>query len=317
MIGGHLKLALVGCGRLAERGYLPALQRIAGIRLMAVADVNLDRCKMIAPNVPCYRSAHDLIEAGGIDAVVISTPTRFHLADASLAAKAGLPALVEKPPGVDAKQAAALMSLNPSPWIGFNRRFEPALVALRRDLPGDADLQLMFELHYRRKGWNPFDMQDDALLDLGPHLIDLARWLIGKKIERVQARSLESHHAVFEIHLERGRAAIACSTNRPYTESIIVKDSRGHVIGRYRRGGILSGILAKLNQNRENPLVDLLVRQLETFALAVRGETGATLPSAADGLAVMSTIEAVRRSAAMGGVMCSVNSIGEKLARYS
>ena len=113
---------------------------------------------------------------------MISTPTRFHLADARCAAEAGLPALVEKPPGLNVGEASALQALNPSPWIAFNRRFEPGIAALKEALPRDARLHLQLELHYRRDSWKSFDMQDDVLLDLGPHLIDLARWLTDSEI---------------------------------------------------------------------------------------------------------------------------------------
>ncbi|MFL5945308.1 MAG: hypothetical protein ACJ74D_07910 [Gaiellaceae bacterium] len=34
----ELRLGLIGCGLIAERGYLPALRRARGVRLVAVAD---------------------------------------------------------------------------------------------------------------------------------------------------------------------------------------------------------------------------------------------------------------------------------------
>ena len=150
-------------------------------------------------------------------------------------------------------------------------------------------------------------MQDDALLDLGPHLIDLARWLADSEIIWARALSLHERRVEFEVGLERGHATISCSSNSPHWERIEVKDSRGRVSGSYRRGGLLSGIVARLQPNRENPLVTPLVGQLEAFGRALRGMlNGAPLATAADGLAVMSVIDAVRRSAVQGGVNCSL-----------
>ena len=60
----------------------------------------------------------------------------------SVSAEAGLPALIEKPPGVNAAEAAELANLSPAPWVGFNRRFEPALVAMRNALPTDKSVEL-------------------------------------------------------------------------------------------------------------------------------------------------------------------------------
>ena len=50
-----------------------------------------------------------------------------------------------------------------------------------------------------------------------------------------------------------------------------------------------------------------LVAQLEAFGRAVRGMPGGSpLAKTADGLAVMSAIHAVRRSAVQGGAECSL-----------
>ena len=302
-----VRIGLVGCGRVAEYGYLPAFRKTTGVKLAGLADVNQSRCKSLAPEVPAHESIRALIKAGGIDALIISTPTRFHAGGARCAAEAGLPALVEKPPGLNAGEASAIHALNPAPWIAFNRRFEPGIKRLKDKLSKNDNIHLRLELHYRRTVWKPFDMQDDALLDLGPHLIDLTRWLTDSEILWTRAISLNEHRVEFEIGLERGHAAISCANNRPYCERIEVKDSRGGARGSYQRGGLLSGIAAKFRPNRENPLVTPMVGQLEAFGRAVRGMREETfLATATDGLAVMSVIDAVRRSALQGGVECSL-----------
>jgi predicted dehydrogenase len=307
-----ISLGLVGCGRLAERGYVPAIERLPDIRLAAVADVAPARCQAIAPGVPAYSGLQEMLEAGGLNAVVICTPTRSHLADACLAAKAGLLCLVEKPPGTTPEQAAQLMALTPTPRVAFNRRFDPAMSRLRDAVPSCSPVQVRLELHYRRKGWDPFDMEDDALLDLGPHLIDLASWLTGERIQRVQANALTSAQASFTAYLERSTAAIACSITRPYTEHMVITDASGRRLARFHRGGILSGILARLRRTGANSLVESLVRQLERFALAIEGKDAAPLGTAAEGFAAVSTIQAVRDSAAQAGEICLVENMFER-----
>jgi predicted dehydrogenase len=278
-----------------------------GVKLARVADTNQTRCKDIAPGVPAHESIRALINAGDVDALIIATPTRFHVADARCAAEASLPALLEKPPGLNVGEASAIRALNPPPWIAFNRRFEPGITRLKDELPRHNDIHLRLELHYRRGAWKPFDMHDDALLDLGPHLIDLARWLTDSEILWARALSLHEHRVEFEVRLARGHAAIACSNNSPYRELIDLKDSRARVNCSYKRGGLLSGIVAKFQPHRENPLVRPMVGQLEAFGRAVRGNLeGTSLATATDGLAVMSVIDAVRRSAAQGGAECSL-----------
>src|SRR5215831_15649263 len=78
-----VRIGLAGCGRLAEFGYLPAFRRASGVTLAGVADVNPHRCRLVAPEVPAFKAIHDMIQGDGMDAVIISTPTRYHLADRS------------------------------------------------------------------------------------------------------------------------------------------------------------------------------------------------------------------------------------------
>ena len=301
-----IRIGLIGCGRVAEFGYLPAFRQARGVVLVGIADVNPSRCRALAPGVPAYGNIQPLIQAGELDAIVISVPTRFHLEYARCAAEAGLPSLVEKPPGANVQEALALQTLEPAPWIAFNRRFEPGLNALKQSMPSVQGFQGRLELHYRRTTWKPFDMHDDALLDLGPHLIDLARWLTGSEVRSARALSLTEQCAEFELDLTRGRAVVSCSTNRPYRERIEIADVDGRLYASHRRGGIFSGIMAKLRPKGENPLVSSLIGELEAFAQAVRGASDGSLASATDGLAVMSVIETIRKSATRGGEVCSV-----------
>jgi len=304
-----VRIGLVGCGRLAEFGYIPAFRRASGVSLAGVADVNPLRCKQIAPEVPAYKTIQDLILVGRVEAVIVSTPTRCHLADATAAAQARLPTLLEKPPGIDLSEAEALLNLVPRPSIAFNRRFDPDLVRLRNVVPSEGMLNVRLELHYRRKAWNPFDMKDDALLDLGPHLIDLARWLTASDVTSVWTQVLNQEYVEFELELERGQATAICSCNSPYRERVRVRASDGRALGTFRRGGIVAGITGKVIFKRENPLVTSLVSQLEAFRCAVRGLPSAQpLGSAVDGVKVMSVIEALRSSAQSG---CSRRSVFE------
>src|SRR5574341_549348 len=155
-----IRVGLVGCGRLAEVAYLPAFRQAVGVKLAAVADCNRQRCREVAPELPAHETIDALLKAGGIDALVISTPTRFHFAHARSVAEAGLPALVEKPPASTLDEARALDRLKPPPWIGFNRRFDPDITRLKNKLPREGNMYL--ELRSRLSSWNPIDMQDDA-----------------------------------------------------------------------------------------------------------------------------------------------------------
>jgi predicted dehydrogenase len=138
--------------------------------------------------------------------VIVASPPACHVPDATTVSAAGVRAVVEKPPAPDLVTARALRDLRPEPWIGFNRRFDPGLGRMRADLPDSGWLELRLELRYRRSGWQPVAVRDDALADLGTHVADLAGWLGGGRPVAVEGAAATSTTASFEIELERGRA---------------------------------------------------------------------------------------------------------------
>jgi predicted dehydrogenase len=295
----EVRLGLVGCGRLAERGYVPAAERARGLRLTAVADSEPARCARAAPGVPAFARAEELVEAGGVDALVIATDVDSHLTLARLAAAAGLRSLVEKPPGRDGREAAQLAQLDPPPAIGFNRRFEPALERLRESLPASGRIELSLSIRYRRSSWAPYAVGDDALLDLGPHLVDLASRL-GGEVTRARALGLSERRFEVDLGLERGRARIAGSTDRPYRE-VFEATVDGRRAGRCVYGGLVAGLATRLRPRQAHPLVRSLRAQLEAFADVVRGGSSDRLARADDGVAAMLVVDAARASAGAGG----------------
>lgn len=288
-----VRIGLVGCGRLAEVGYLPALALAGTTRLAAVADPDPRRRRLAGEGVPGFSGIEPLLASGAVEAVIVATPSGAHLAQAERAAAAGLPALVEKPPAADAREARGLAELTPAPWIGFNRRFVPAVARLAGVAGAFCELDL--RMSYRRRTWRPLCAGDDALLDLGCHLVDLARWLSGQEVTAVSARRVAPAAAAFELVLERGRARVRCAVGRPYRERL-------EVAGAGRRfdsgGGLALARDRVAGRRRESPLVASLTEQLRAFARAVRGEDPGPLASAADGAAAMAVLDAVRRAAA-------------------
>ena len=181
-----------------------------------------------------------------------------------------------------------------------HRRFEPDLVALR-ELSSASGRELFLMMQYRRAAWGPHDMRDDALLDLAPHLVDLARWLCADEAVRVRAATVTPRRAAFEIEFHCHRATVECASDRVFAERVEVRDGRRRPIARYRRGGLARAAIDRIRPWAETPLVVTLTRQLEAFARVIRGGDGAPLATADEGLAVMAVLDAVRRSGLVGG----------------
>ena len=302
-----IRLGLAGCGRLAEAGYVPALAGLDGVELVAVADPDAGRRSVVGPGLPGFPDAAALLAAlpagDAVDGIVIASPVGTHVDEASAAAAAGVVALVEKPPAADAAGAARLVELDPAPLIGFNRRFDVAALAARSAVDPTAPVGLDLVLRYRRTGWAPVSVHDDALLDLGPHLVDWARWISGREVAAVDRADLSPERAVVELRLAPnehgagGRARIEASADQPHTEAIEVRQG-GAVVASHRTGGTVEGIKGRvLQRGRPSLLVTTLRGELAAFAELLRSGDRGALAGPDDGVAAMVVLDAAREAA--------------------
>ena len=311
--GEPLLIGIAGCGRLAEDGYLPALARLPGIRLGSIADpdpARLDACAAAAAaalgHEPARFSSAGEAAASGISALLVSAPAAQHEPAAAAAAAAGVPALVEKPFAPSLDGALRLAALEPAPRVGFNRRF---LQGSAMPVPALTDgwLELDLELRYRRSAWGSFGGGDEALLDAGSHLVDLALWLTGSAPLAVRAAALDRERAGLVLEMRRARARISCATDLPHRERVVVRDRGGCVLARSAHGALRTR--ADLLQGRGHPLVRSLAAELTAFERELRsgGQAETPLAKAADGVRVMRVIEAARKSARLGGAEVTVS----------
>ncbi|HEX8158412.1 MAG TPA: Gfo/Idh/MocA family oxidoreductase [Solirubrobacteraceae bacterium] len=304
-----LRLGLIGCGRLAELGYAPAARAAAGLEIVAVTDPDRARRQLVAAMLGASSHARlsELLAAGPLDGMIVCSAPDHHEDAAAAAAAAGLTALVEKPPAPDAEGALRLAALTPAPWIGFNRRFDQGM-RLAQSIPATGELQLKMVLHYRRKSWRPVEQRgDDALLDLGPHVVDLALYLTGALPLAVRATATQDR-AGLVIATSRGQATIECATDRPHRELIEVRDAQGERVWRARRGGSIRNVVGRVLPGR-HPLVRSLMLQLEAYGCALRGRDPGPLATAGEGAAAMCVLEAARRSDAIGGETVQVQGV--------
>jgi len=321
-----MRIGIAGCGRIAERGYVPAALTTPGVEIAGFADLDrerLDRCRQLwaqgDAEAPGFADAGSMLEAVALDLLVVAAPAGQHLALAAEAAAAGVRSLVEKPPAADLEGARRLASLDPPPLFAFNRRFLQG-DELREAIPAEGWLELDLELRFRREAWGAHQAHDEALLDAGIHLIDLACNLTGAAPIAVRQAKIEHERAELELELSRGRARIHCATDRSHREQVSVSDRSGKTLARSTWGGIrsrLSGLLG-----RPDPLVLSLRRQLEAVGvsltepphLLLRQGHPHRLATAADGVAAMAVVEAARRSAELGGAEVTVAPVTEAAA---
>ncbi|MCK6554760.1 NAD-dependent epimerase/dehydratase family protein [Candidatus Binatia bacterium] len=131
-------LCLVGAGNIAQI-HAEALQSVAGVRIAAVVDPNIEAARRLAAVYGvsrAYPSVSDAMAAGGMDAAHILTPPNLHHDSALPFVVAGKPVLIEKPMGVGTAECEALLAAarGSGASIGVNQNavFHPAFLAARR-----------------------------------------------------------------------------------------------------------------------------------------------------------------------------------------
>jgi inositol 2-dehydrogenase len=143
---------------------------------------------------------HRLLDRPDVQAVVIATPTATHRQVIKAAAAAGKHIFTEKPlaqdlAGCDDAIAAVERAARSSGikfQVGFMRRFDPAYaLAMKKIREGLIGRPVMFKATSRdpRRTSLEFARRENSggmILDMGVHDFDLARWLMGSEVERVQ-----------------------------------------------------------------------------------------------------------------------------------
>jgi predicted dehydrogenase len=291
-----LDVAIAGCGRITEVGYLPALAHIPTVRLVGIADPDGDRCARLAPGVPAYPDLEGLLEAQHPELLVIAAPASTHLPLAREAAEVGVRSLVEKPPARTLADAVALAALDPAPLLGFNRRFDPNLAALRTRVreSGRGPLRLALELSISPGAWGAYTAGDGPLLNLAPHLVDLAIWISEQAPQRVRSVEAGEDDEWFEIEWDGGRADVHVSHASGWRESVDVRDERGRV-GRVAVGGLRRRVASRM-RGAGSPLPATLGAQLTAVARQHRGMPDDRLALAVEGILVMAVLDGVLRS---------------------
>ncbi|HET6734635.1 Gfo/Idh/MocA family protein [Mycobacterium sp.] len=265
-----------------------------------------------------------------IDAVILCTPHKFHTDQIIAAAAHGKHVFCEKPlstSGEEAQRAVdAITAAGLQLGIGHERRFEPAVVALRHSITdGELGTPLVFEGNFSQDKF--LDLPPDnwrlsaieapvgPLSATGIHLVDLAISIFGRPTQvwarlSTQATSFANGDTLaITLAFEKGQTAlITAILATPFVGRITVLGSEGWVeirdrthpedpqgwdVTRQVRGEDASSAFFPPHSSvREN---------IESFARAAAGESVYPIPLE-EMVANARTFEAITRSAMSGAV---------------
>ena len=210
-----VRVALLGCGRVAQRVHAPILARLPGAVLDSVADPSAD-AKVIAsrlnPGVRLFDSVNELLDTGGFDAACVCLPTHLHAEYAVRVLKLGVPLYLEKPLATSETEAAQILSAwqdqRLTAMVGFNYRFHPLHARIRNVL----DSGRIGRLTAVR-----------TLFSTPPRT--LPHWKRSRTSGGGVLLDLFSHHADLVLHHTGQRAISASATTR----SVSSEDDNAHV----------------------------------------------------------------------------------------
>ncbi len=192
--GVTFNVAVVGTGVMGKN-HVRAATELEGVDLAGLYDADRATAESLANRfgTQAYGSLDDLLADAAVDAVVVATPTVFHVETALCALDAGKHVLVEKPIAPTVKEGAALVAAAESAGltlaVGHVERHNP-VVRYGKDALDAGDFGTPVTFATRRVSNFPGRIRDvGCILDLGVHDVDVLRYMVGRPVTRVFARA--------------------------------------------------------------------------------------------------------------------------------
>lgn len=322
-----VRFGLLGAGRIGKV-HAKAVAANPQAKLVAVADAFEKAANDISSAYGAEVRSIEAIEmAKDIDAVIICTPTDTHADLIERFARAGKAIFCEKPIDLDVKRVEACMAVvektGATLMVGFNRRFDPHFMAVRKAIDDGAigDVE-MVTITSRDPGAPPVDYikrSGGIFRDMTIHDFDMARFLLGEDPVSVSAHAsvlvdkeigeagdFDSVSVILET--ATGKQCVISNSRRAtygYDQRIEVHGSKGMVAAENQRP--VSIEVANAEGYTRPPLHDFfMTRYTEAYANEIaafieavtKGKTAA--PGGRDGLIALALADAALRSVSEG-----------------
>ncbi|WP_328810854.1 Gfo/Idh/MocA family protein [Rhodococcus sp. NBC_00294] len=293
-----MRIGLIGAGPWARQAAAPALTAHPDIEFAGIWARRPDAAAQTAPEVPYVDDVDALIDS--VDAVAFAVPPEVQFDLARRAAAAGRHVLLDKPIAGSAADAATLVAAideaGVSSMVTLTRRFAPETRAFL-DAVRDTEVATVTATwlsgallggEYAGSTWR---QEGGALMDVGPHVLDLAMEVLGP-VESVAWARRDDASDTWSLALQHGSTAgvrtslVTLSMRTPVRPSVL------------RVGASGPGGLVELSDRTTPPdrcYAVLLDEFLESIRTGTRHEC-----SAHRGLALQRVIEQCRTLVASG-----------------
>jgi UDP-N-acetyl-2-amino-2-deoxyglucuronate dehydrogenase len=257
----RLRIAVVGCGRIARKHLEAIAHHADAIELAAVCDTDRGVLEAVSGDfgVRGFADLGEMLRESSADVVALCTPTGLHPSQTIACAKAGRHVVTEKPMATRWRDGKRMVEACDKGGVRLfvvkQNRHNPTLQLLRRSLSKGRFGRLYMvqvnvfwtrpQSYYDSAAWRgTWEFDGGALMNQASHYVDLLDWLIGP-VQNVQAmtgtlaRNIEVEDtAVMNLKWRSGALGSVSVTMLTYPKnlegSITVLGERGSV----RLGGV-------------------------------------------------------------------------------
>ena len=220
------RIAIIGCGAIAEMSFLPALAKYPSIlKKLILVDHNEVRAQQLATKFKakkCLVDYHDVLNEG-VDGAIIATPSHLHYPIAMDLLVGGMHVLCEKPLAESVDEARQMVELaqktGATILTNYQRRLYTSYLKVKELLTGGT-LGEPLSIQYfegEKFNWptvsgfyfNTKISTRGVLLDRGAHVLDLICWWLGEKPKLISSRndSFGGREAVAHIQFTHKKCA--------------------------------------------------------------------------------------------------------------
>lgn len=244
-----IRWGVLGAARIAVNQVIPAIQRVAGAELVAIASRDLDKARETAARfgIPkAFGSYEALLDDPDIDAVYIPLPNALHAPWTIRAAQAGMHVLCEKPLALHASQAGEMIAACRAHGVqlaeAFMYRHHPQIVqSLELVRAGEIGTPRLIRGSFSFELSRPDDVRWDpalgggALLDVGCYPVSAARLVFGAEPVKALATATFTPRGVDEtlagvlVFPEERVALVDCSFRLPLRQGLEIIGTAGRL----------------------------------------------------------------------------------------
>lgn len=338
----EVRLGLIGLGGMASV-HSEQIERIEGASITAICDKDQVRVSEWGDKLGIheslrYNDPEKLIRNADVDAVLSITPNDVHFEIVRLCLIHGMPIMTEKPFTRTYAEAKALLELSEKHdakcMVGFSYRYTPSFRMAREMIRSGklGKIRHVFVQYLQQWGGPLFETKMNwrmdrsitgtgALGDLGSHMVDAARFLIGEPLEitammsnliaqREDPVSGDPVHvdiddfAAFVAVLENGIPAVFQTSRNAYGSENQIEISVYGDTGSLRMGWEYGDILHVVHPDDEGkPIREELrvpekyyLKQMQDFVDLVRGTVREETATLRDGYMNQRVLEAIEQA---------------------